>query len=97
MTNEEAIKAIKANYPSGGYERLCEALDMAIKSLDERKTGRWIVLDECANSGCYCSNCRKKLVKEGWSNTVKKIKFCPNCGAKMERAEELEDETHGDA
>ena len=38
MTNEEAIKAIKANYPSGGYERLREALDMAIKSLEERKT-----------------------------------------------------------
>ena len=55
--------------------------------VEERKTGRWIVLDECANSGFYCSNCRKKLVKEGWSNTVKKIKFCPNCGAKMEGAE----------
>ena len=35
MTNEEAIKAIKANYPSGGYERLCEALDMAIKALEK--------------------------------------------------------------
>ncbi len=35
MTNEEAIKAIKANYPSGGYEDLCEALDIAIKALSE--------------------------------------------------------------
>lgn len=49
-----------------------------------QKSGKWILLDECANSGYYCSNCQKKLVKEGWSNTVKKIKFCPNCGAKME-------------
>ncbi len=48
------------------------------------KTAYWILLDECSNSGYYCSECHKKVVKEGWSNTVKKIKFCPNCGAKME-------------
>ena len=35
MTNEEAIKAIKANYPSGGYEDLRKALDMAIKALEQ--------------------------------------------------------------
>lgn len=50
----------------------------------ERKKGHWILLDECSNSGYYCSECRKKVVKEGWSNTVKKIKYCPNCGAEME-------------
>lgn len=49
-----------------------------------QKSGKWVLLDECANSGYYCSECHKKLVKEGWSNTVKKIKFCPNCGARME-------------
>ncbi len=49
----------------------------------ERKKGHWILLDECANSGYYCSVCRKKVVKEGWSNTVKKIKYCPNCGSFM--------------
>lgn len=47
----------------------------------EQKTGQWILLDECSNSGYYCSECHKKLVKEGWSGTVKKIKFCPNCGS----------------
>ena len=50
-----------------------------------QKYGKWILLDECANSGYYCSNCQKKLVKEGWSQTVKKIKYCPNCGAKMQK------------
>lgn len=35
MTNEEAIKAIKANYPSGGYEDLRQALDMAINALEQ--------------------------------------------------------------
>lgn len=43
MKNEEAIKAIKANYPSGGYEDLCEALDMAIKALED---SRWIPITE---------------------------------------------------
>jgi hypothetical protein len=47
------------------------------------KTGHWVLLDECSNSGYYCSYCYKKLVKEGWSNTVKKIKYCPNCGSRM--------------
>ena len=49
----------------------------------EQKKGKWIFLDECSNSGYYCSECNKKVVKEGWSNTVKKIKFCPNCGEDM--------------
>ena len=54
---------------------------------DERKKGHWILLDECANSGYYCSECHKKVVKEGWSNTVRKVKYCPNCGAEMESEE----------
>lgn len=49
----------------------------------ERETGYLILLDDCSNSGYYCSACQKKLIKEGWSNTVKKIKFCPNCGVKL--------------
>ena len=56
----------------------------------QQKTGRLILLDECSNSGYYCSECHKKVVKEGWSNTVKKIKYCPNCGCKMQ---EVKDES----
>jgi hypothetical protein len=48
------------------------------------KVGHWIKIDDCSNSGYYCSECRKRVVKEGWSDTVKIIKYCPNCGAKME-------------
>ena len=51
----------------------------------------WIFLDNCANSGYYCSKCKKKLVKDGWSETVKKINFCPNCGARMVEPQESED------
>ena len=69
-----------------------EAEEHPIKTLppvtSARKRGHWNLLDECANSGYYCSECHKKVVKEGWSNTVKKIKFCPNCGADMREEEE---------
>ena len=60
------------------------ALIAELPSVSTEKTGHWILLDECSNSGYYCSECHKKVVKEGWSETVKKIKFCPNCGARME-------------
>ena len=50
----------------------------------EQKNGRWIKIDDCSNSGYYCSECHKRVVKEGWSDTVKIIKYCPNCGAKMQ-------------
>lgn len=72
------IEKIKENY--------------VLLKVEERKKGHWILLDECANSGYYCSECHKKVVKEGWSNTVKKIKYCPNCGSTMDgEIEEVEE------
>lgn len=65
------------NLADKDFIRLCE------KDEPEQKTGHWIELDKCSNSGYYCSECHKKVVKEGWSDTVKIIKYCPNCGAKM--------------
>ena len=50
----------------------------------ERKPGKWHLLDECANEGWYCDQCHKKVFKADFSNTMRKYKFCPNCGAKME-------------
>ena len=50
----------------------------------ERKTGKWFLLDECANEGRYCDQCHKKVFRADFSNTMRKYKFCPNCGAKME-------------
>lgn len=64
------------------FEYVCEMIDDA-PAIEERKKGKWELLDECSNAGYYCSQCHKKVVKEGWSNTVKKINFCPNCGADM--------------
>ena len=50
----------------------------------ERNVGKWHLLDECANEGWYCDQCHKKVFKADFSNTMRKYKFCPNCGAKME-------------
>lgn len=47
MTNEEAIQAIKSNYPPENYSRLREALDMAMVLLAESKPIiPWIKYDE---------------------------------------------------
>ena len=35
MTNEEAIETLKANYPDACFEQLREAVDMAIKALEQ--------------------------------------------------------------
>lgn len=68
------------------YYNDCMMYDDLSRMLDEliaENKGEWMLLEECSNSGYYCSKCHKKVVKEGWSETVKKIKFCPNCGADM--------------
>ena len=88
-TLEDAVSREKVlNVINLGWEYRKNCIE-AIEKLPSvtRQTGKWILLDECANSGYYCSKCQKKLVKEGWSDTVKKIKFCPNCGADMNGAD----------
>lgn len=49
-----------------------------------RRVGRWFLLDECLNSGVYCSICGKKVYKEEYANQKIKSKYCPNCGSIME-------------
>ena len=55
------------------------------------KHGRWVSLTECANAGVYCSMCNKKVYKEDYAWSNKRIKmrsnYCPNCGAKMKGAD----------
>lgn len=75
---------------NGNYKSVSKAINELPSVTPKPKTGHWILLDECSNSGYYCSKCNKKVVKEGWSNTVKKIKYCPNCGAKMVEPHESE-------
>lgn len=43
MTNAEAIETLRANYPDACFEQLREAVDKAIKALEEPK---WIPCSE---------------------------------------------------
>ena len=49
MTNEEAIKVIKCNYPPENYTRLREALDMAIEALEKQMHN----CEECKHANYY--------------------------------------------
>ena len=56
MNNQEAIEAIKSNYPTSGYEMLKEALNMAINALEQQGKERWHVVadgDLPKGSGSY--------------------------------------------
>ena len=87
MTREEAIMAVKevTGMSLPWNDRHYEALQMAIKALEEpkRKKGKWI---SNGREDCYeCSECH--AVIEGdevyWRNNY----FCYHCGADM-RGEE---------
>ena len=43
MTNAEAIETLRANYPDACFEQLREAVDKAVKALEEQK---WILCSE---------------------------------------------------
>lgn len=58
--------------------------DLIENGVEIRKFGFWLRLDDCANDGIYCSVCRKKVYKSGYSHTMAAVsKYCPNCGTKM--------------
>lgn len=70
------------------------AIRSAIEELEERKTGRWEFVSYGDGLGNYhCSECRAiassyfvgNLVNRHWE--YKLTKYCPNCGAKMEGAD----------
>ena len=77
-----------------------EALEMAIEALEqnesaekwyklfvekleqEPKTGHWIYFKAVNTSEIIWSECSE--CKDGESGCAKRMKYCPNCGAKME-------------
>ena len=84
----EYIRCLEHNYNvavsfNENQARYIENLGV-LESESLRPKGRWVVLDECANSGVYCSVCHKKVYKEEYANQKLKANYCPNCGAKME-------------
>ena len=90
MTREEAIDAIKCNYPPENYSVLREALDMAIEALKEVKEGYWYVDGETEHCSVSKLPWNYYMTDDGddWGYFDPMPKFCPNCGAKMRSDED---------
>lgn len=68
------------NYEQGNMGEQKEALDLAIKALEQQpKTGHWKEHDTTFGRNIYyCTACGRSI------EILYKYDFCPNCGAKME-------------
>ena len=80
MTNEEAIKTLNTLYSEDVYVN--DALDLAIKALEERPQGEWMYNDygnECGN--WHCSKCGHMPYYA--TKYMRFLNYCPNCGADM--------------
>lgn len=87
---DEENKEYNVGYSSYCLDYVFEWMEevFEIVAADEQQTayvttvlhGRWIVLDDCANEGLYCSECKKRIYKK-----VPKVmpNFCSNCGSDM--------------
>lgn len=76
MTNKEAIAYLEradTTVYAESKTRTAEALEMAIETLQERKTGKWI---RRHSKTWECSECERR---SKWQ-----CDYCPRCGAKME-------------
>lgn len=94
MTKEEAIKILKGILTEAiefensvcyvtGEDR--EPLEMAIKALENQKTGHWIEIDDYPHEDFECDCCGGKVY--GTEEPYEEYKYCPNCGAKMAESE----------
>lgn len=98
MTPQETIKQLNILLSRERYllgcssdkhqrSQMIEALEVAKQAVEksEVKHGKWVLLDECANEGVYCSVCHKKVYKTDYTNQKLKSNYCPNCGAKIDK------------
>ena len=65
------------------YKNRFEKMKNIVK--EDVKHGEWQLLDECSNEGVYCSVCHKKVYRTDYANQKIKSKYCPNCGARMDK------------
>lgn len=74
------------------FEKICEytlrphefrVLNDVLAILKEQETGHWIYLENCSNSGVYCSECHTKVF-DNYPFKKKFSYFCPHCGTRME-------------
>lgn len=76
MTKEEALEILDT-IPT--IHEQVDALEMAIEALENQKTGHWIEREiEDTMRWKECSECHSEYPN------MSGLKYCPNCGAKME-------------
>lgn len=88
MTREEAVDILDDNFTvietHGHYtdDEVEQARQMAISALEQQKTGHWIW-----NDGVWkfmCSVCKESVNPMPTCMGKPLMKYCPNCGVKME-------------
>ena len=83
-----AVGKYPASFYMGLFAAASEVEKISAADVAPVRHGRWISLTECANAGVYCSVCNKKVYKEDYAWSNKRIKmrsnYCPNCGARMD-------------
>ena len=58
---------------------LNDALEL-LKEQDKSKHGHWVVLENCSNTGVYCSECHTKMF-DRYPMKKKFSQYCGHCGA----------------
>ena len=90
IERDTLIAKILVIRPSGVFTEAFKHLvlkiisEQPIADVQEVRHGKWILLNECANEGIYCSACHKKVYQTDYANQKLKSNYCPNCGAKMD-------------
>jgi len=78
MNNKEAIERLLCIKEKLKFTNFGEALNLAIKALEERPTGEWE--EPFTRNGKTYHRCTKCHVS---SELILIDRFCPNCGARM--------------
>lgn len=90
MTNEDAIKTIKCNYPPENYTILREALDMAIEAIEKQMKPKWNKTSEVKPTEekeylcCSIYNSRPYFTVKYWSNDLYEVDEWDFCDRKGE-------------
>lgn len=68
------------------YDQLMrDALALLKEQEPQPDKGKWIILENCANAGVYCSACNTKIFEFTHRPKHKVSQFCSHCGAKMDQ------------